>query len=333
MKSKTFAFLLVMVLCLSMTAPVALAAEAGSENTEPVETVTADESAPDLPKVYSGASISSNVRTTYTEATRPSRECVINSVVDNPDYGNEFNFLTITNATTGEAWRAGTMELVAGEQYLVEIYCRNDGTDTGMNGYNDITACVKMPFELGAGKAADFSAVIKTGSEQVNTAISVVARTGVSVQYVADTAQLKRSGSRSISRSLEYEKLFSGGVSLAAGYRVKAGDVCIVSFAIQIVADDSVPVADANFDYNTLSPAGTGFRTVTTTEAGGENVANEPAADDVVSGAEEAETGDAFGSNKEANVSALVVAVAVVVSLVVGCCVGVAVATKKQKSS
>lgn len=327
MKNKFFAFLLSMVLCLGMTAPVALAAENDSANgpeaTESMtEVETSSENSPDLPKVYDGAAIGSNSRRQYTEETRPADASPLNSVVDNPDYGNEFNFLTITNATTGEAWRAGTMELVAGDQYLVEVYCRHDGTDSyRCLQYGSVMLNIDMPYELGAGEIQNFGARIVTGTSiNIYASIRVVAREGVSIQYVDGTAKSTGSNGETV---VDYEELFGAGADmLRNSRRLTVGEYRLVSFVIQVVADSSVPAVDQSLDYmSLLSAPGTGFE-VPVTDNG-----------NAIDGAVESTESTDEAETEQSDDSALVVVVAVAVSLVVGCCVGVAVATKKQKSS
>lgn len=333
MKNKFFASLLLLALCLSVMAPAAYAAETGSsETTEPVvgattptaETAAPSESAPALPKVYNGAAIGSSSRKQYTEATRPADASPLNSVVDNPDYGNEFNFLTITNATTGDAWRAGTMELVAGDQYLVEVYCRHDGTDSyRCNEYSNVMLNIDMPYELGAGEVQDFGGRIIAGNNvNIYASIGVVAREGVSIQYVDGTA--KSTGTNG-EATIAYEELFGAGATmLRYSRRLTAGDYRLVSFVIQVVADASVPAVDSTFDYSALSASGTGFGALATTEVGDGNVAGEDVADGAVTDADEAKATD---EGRDGFV------LVVVAALAIGGCVGVAVATKKQKGA
>lgn len=260
MKSKIFAFLLLVALCAGLMTTVAYADEANSEKTE---TATEGDDAVvtvDLPKVFSGATTGTSSRRQYTEATRPADDSPLNSVVDNPDYGNEFNFLTITNTTTGEAWRAGTMELVAGQQYLVEVYCRHDGTDSYRCAqYGNITLKIDMPYELGAGDIQGFAARIVAG-DRVNifASISVVAQEGVSVQYVDATA---KSVGPDGQFTLDYQELFGEGTNIVPrGRSLKIGDYRLVSFVIQVLSDSTVPAVNPNLGYaDLLSAPGTGF--------------------------------------------------------------------------
>ena len=327
MKNKFFAFLLSMVLCLSAMMPVVYAAENdsanGSETAESMtEVETSSENNPDLPKVYDGAAIGSNSRRQYTEETRPADASPLNSVVDNPDYGNEFNFLTITNATTGEAWRAGTMELVAGDQYLVEVYCRHDGTDSyRCLQYGSVMLNIDMPYELGAGEIQNFGARIVTGTSiNIYASIRVVAREGVSIQYVDGTA--KSTGSNG-ETEVDYEELFGAGADMPRNSRrLTVGEYRLVSFVIQVVADDSVPAVDQSLDYmSLLSAPGTGFEVPV--------IDNGNATDGAVESAESTDEAETEQSDN----SVLVLVVAVIASLAIGCCVGVAVTAKKRRGS
>lgn len=276
MRKKIFAFLLLVALCASVLIPTAYADEIGSGQTESETEGTetgGDSATVDLPKVFSGATTGVSSRRQYTEATRPADDSPLNSVIDNPDYGNEFNFLTITNTTTGEAWRAGTMELVAGEQYLVEVYCRHDGTDSyRCTQYGNITLEIDMPYELGAGDIQGFAAKIVAGDRvNIYASISVVAQEGVSVQYVDATA---KSIGPDGQFTLDYKELFGEGTNIVPWSRsLKVGDYRLVSFVIQVLPDSSVPAVNPNLGYaDLLSAPGTGFEVPNT----GSEEAGEP---------------------------------------------------------
>lgn len=329
MKSKIFALLLLMVLCVGLMAPVAYADETGSEKTD-VATEGGDAVATvDLPKVFSGATTGTSSRRQYTEATRPADDSPLNSVIDNPDYGNEFNFLTITNTTTGEAWRAGTMELVAGEQYLVEVYCRHDGTDSYRCAqYGTITLEIDMPYELGAGDVQGFAAKIVAGDRvNIYAAISVVAQEGVSVQYVDATA---KSIGPDGQFALDYQELFGNGTNIVPwGRSLKVGDYRLVSFVIQVLPDSTVPAVNPNLGYaDLLSAPGTGFEVSNTVAA----TSAEPETSDdaeVTDASDDAEIAGTSDDRWTAKDYAIVV-VGAVVGAVVGGVLGFIAGRKKE---
>lgn len=325
MKGKIFTFLLLVALCAGLMTTVAYAdVEVDSEKTETATEGDDTVVTVDLPKVFSGATTGTSSRRQYTEATRPADDSPLNSVIDNPDYGNEFNFLTITNTTTGEAWRAGTMELVAGEQYLVEVYCRHDGTDSyHCAQYGTITLEIDMPYELGAGDVQGFAAKIVAGDRvNIYAAISVVAQEGVSVQYVDATA---KSIGPDGQFTLDYQELFGNGTNIVPwGRSLKVGDYRLVSFVIQVLSDSTVPAVNPNLGYaDLLSAPGTGFEVPNTATA----ASVEPeASDDVV------ETAGTAGDEWTAKDDVIVVAVSVVVGGVIGGILGFMAGRSKKKT-
>ena len=65
-------------------------------------------------------------RQTHTESHLPEYP-VLNSVIDNPDYGDERNFMRIRDTTSGGRW-TDSIELSRGHEYEVAVFFRNDGT-------------------------------------------------------------------------------------------------------------------------------------------------------------------------------------------------------------
>ncbi|MEU5098500.1 hypothetical protein [Streptomyces sp. NPDC020996] len=69
----------------------------------------------------------------YTENARPER-AVLNSVTDNPSYGDERNFLAVEEVSTGRWQTDGDVALKPGHTYEASIFFRNDaapGTRAG----------------------------------------------------------------------------------------------------------------------------------------------------------------------------------------------------------
>lgn len=344
MKSKFLAMLLAMVMCLGMLSPAVLATEGGLSTTDgdsavvddgSLKSKTADDVAPNptdatsaseeinpepdvgLPKVYEGVVVNTeSTRTTYTEATRPEKP-VLNAVIDNPDYGYEPNFLTITRVSTGEAWRAGTMELISGEQYLVEVYCRNDDVDDGHNGYGSIKARVSMPYEVFEGSVADFAVMLVTNEENISATVRVTAREGVSVQYVNNSLYAERSDNRFISP--KWEELFADGTHLITNTRLKAGSWVRLRFSIQIVADETIPAADPDQNYDAiLSPARTGF----VNAGSGSGISDVGASDSEVEPPEDGPDASAGSENVDESMVPLSATLVVVIAAVIVAFVG-----------
>lgn len=65
-------------------------------------------------------------REVFTEKDRP-RQAILNSVTDNPRYGDERNFLSVEDVSTGR-WQAdGDVDVEPGETYEASVFFRNDG--------------------------------------------------------------------------------------------------------------------------------------------------------------------------------------------------------------
>lgn len=227
-----------------------------SPSNAPASTAT-----PEPPKYSSGlpevedSVVISRYRQEYKEADRPDYT-VFNSVVDNPDYGNEFQFLSIMNATTGESFRSGVIELVAGQQYQVTVFCRNDRRpvedDKWNIGYdlNYISAQIEMPYTLGEGGVEYITATLRSEDSDpkfVSASLGLVSRHGVSLRYVKDSAYNRKVGYES--SRIDYSSLFGNGARLSG---LNEGEYNTLTFSIQVVADDTVPPVDPNADYDAI---------------------------------------------------------------------------------
>lgn len=294
---KLFALALILAICIMLTASVAYADEdpiplEGPE-TDATETVSTDTTK--LPKVYAGGTVGGSSRKQYTEKSRPADSSPLNSVVDNPVYGDEFNFLTVTNAATGDAWRAGTLELIPGDQYLIEVYCRND-CSSGYRAaqYSDVQLQIEMPYTLQAGEKQTIGARLMASTTiNIYASVNVIARSPVSILYVDNTAKSVGQGGE---LGLDYEELFGDGANIIPyGSSLGAGSHRTASFVIQVVEEDSLvggPAPDIDYD-KLLSPAGTGFATaIDKSVASEQNVASadERPVSDEADTAEAAET-------------------------------------------
>ncbi len=208
-----------------------------------------------LPEVEDSVVIS-RYRQEYKEADRPDYT-VFNSVVDNPDYGNEFQFLSIMNATTGESFRSGVVELVAGRQYQVTVFCRNDRQPVEDDGkwhivydLDFIYAQIDMPYKLGEGGVEYITATLRSEDSDpkfVSASLGLVSRQGVSLRYVKDSAHDRKVGYES--SRIDYGSLFGDGVRLSG---LDEGEYNTLTFSIQVVADDTIPPVDPNADYDAI---------------------------------------------------------------------------------
>lgn len=241
--------------------PEANADESNPSNpTGAVETPTPEVTAepeeiydPTLPRVFKGEVDSSN-RALFTEETRPDY-AVFNSVTNNTKYGDETKFVRITDLSSGKEYLEGTIQLVHGRQYQVQVLYRNDsirekGTYLTLSRDADAAQLlVTMPYELAAGTTGRLGATISAENTMplaVSAGVDLRSDHGVSLQYVEGSAVWQKNGSDKIT-AIDYEKLFRDGVSLGD---IGSGVYGTVTFTIQVVADDSVV---ANLPENEIS--------------------------------------------------------------------------------
>ncbi|WP_324786156.1 hypothetical protein [Streptomyces sp. H51] len=85
----------------------------------------------------------------YTEHARPGR-AVLNSVTDNPRYGDETSFLAVEDVSTGRRQTDGDVALEPGRTYEASIFFRNDaapgtraGASTGTRARAQLPATVR----------------------------------------------------------------------------------------------------------------------------------------------------------------------------------------------
>ena len=218
------------------------------EVTPPVEEETYD---PSLPHTFKGEAASAN-RKLFTEENRPDY-ATINSITNNPTYGDETQFFILTDIATGREYREGTVKLEPGHQYSVQILIRNDagfrqGYTQKFDRYAEkVSFVVSMPYELGAGAIERFSATVSAENTMplaVSAGVSITSDYGLSLQYSEGSAAIQWNGGADI-EPIDSEKLFRDGVYLG---RMGSGKYGVVSFTIRAVADDSVPAAELSGD-------------------------------------------------------------------------------------
>lgn len=116
-------------------------------------------------------------RDTFTMA-HPADHVVFNSITDNPNYGDEREFVIVRDLTTGASY-SDTANLVPGHEYKVQLYVHNNArTDLNASGKGvakDTTVRVVVPASV-------------TGSDTVD---GFVKATNADPKEVWDTAELK----------------------------------------------------------------------------------------------------------------------------------------------
>jgi len=223
---------------------------------EPVETYD-----PTLPKVFKGV-VDSSSRALFKEDARPDY-AVFNSVTNNPSYGDETKFLVITDLTEEKTYREGTVKLIPGRQYQVQVYYRNDSVfekgpyfDTSRTA-KSAYLYVDMPYEIASGSAERMTATItaeNTMPLSVSTSLDLTSDYGLSLEYMDGSATSQRDGGNDI-EAVNYEHLFRDGVSLGG---IKSQAYGTITFTIRAVADDSVVAAELPSD-SVQAPPEPGF--------------------------------------------------------------------------
>ena len=208
--------------------------EAGDQN-QPSED-------PRLPGTFSGV-VMTNFRTSYKSDSRPDAH-VMNAIVDDPNWGNELYFLHLTDLSTGEEFRQGTVQLKAGCQYQIEIVVHNASSNTKIGSYAErVTAAIEMPSELPGGSLGTLGATISASNTvpvSVSSALGLYCAESVRLEYMIDSATYQSTIGGNGSQ-LDYEQLFTDGASLGSVYGSKDGGH--ITLIIRAAADETIPVA------------------------------------------------------------------------------------------
>lgn len=151
----------------------------------------------------------------YTEETLPEAN-VMNSVTDNPEWGDEREFLQITNLTTGESSREA-MVLESGYLYEVEIYLRNDNANN--RSYLQATLNAPLPLQLKAGEASEFTAAFRStdaAPSLISTTLRLISRDDLVLKYLQDSAA-QTCGTKKTTIS-DYQTLLTKDYSVGSVY-------------------------------------------------------------------------------------------------------------------
>lgn len=198
----------------------AMAATASTAATDSLKTPPTDTPRTNVPKVEvitqaELGTIEITRKELYTEATLPSTN-VMNSVTDNPEWGDERQFLRITNLTTGESSRE-SMILESGYLYEVEIYLRNDNARSRY--YLQATLSAPLPLQLEAGAASDFTATITSQDAApglISANLRLLSREDLTLKYLQDSAATTvKSRKTAIS---DYQTLLTGDYVIGSVY-------------------------------------------------------------------------------------------------------------------
>lgn len=217
--------ILVVVLIMSLLTPLALAATEVAEPEQPIRPpvgpLESEEPVLEVISPIELGDVQAASWQTYTEAELPERK-VINSVVDNPEWGDERHFLQITDLATGMASR-DSMILAAGGAYEVTIYLRNGYKPSELSALCSFKTALQapLPIRVKAGEAANFTATVTTEDAVpgvVSTNLRLLSREDLTLKYV-DGSAICRTNAATSSKPLDYETLLMGSYK----FRVAAG--------------------------------------------------------------------------------------------------------------
>ena len=143
---------------------------------------------PELPGIYEGK------RDSFT-IDNPPNYVVFNSIKDHPGFGNEFDFVSITDLSTGKCYRGDEILILKPNQtYRVEFFCRNDAVITTASAKHtayDANALVYMPSTIQAGTARQLTVKLSsrnTVPEIISSSVLLEASQNLTIEYVADSA-------------------------------------------------------------------------------------------------------------------------------------------------
>lgn len=132
-------------------------------------------------------------RATYT-MENPADHVVFNSITNNPNYGDEREFMTVKDLTTGGSL-TNTAKMVPGHEYQFQIYIHNNAaTELNASGKGiakDVTVRAALPKTVSGTASAD--AFVKASNAQppeVWDSASLTSDSAVNLQFVNGSAML-----------------------------------------------------------------------------------------------------------------------------------------------
>lgn len=196
-----------------------------------------------------------SARTAYNDAQEIDH-AVMNSVVDNPDWGDERDFIRLKTVETGQV-AVGEAEIEPGQEYEVQIYYRNDASEKYNSKEHDrvgvareVRLSTKYPGQLNADGRGEITAKItaeNTNPLWVQSVFKLTAREDLTLHYVAASAKIQnnyKANGSVLSRAVfsgegtmlgmdELNGMIFGGMKYGGKvvYRLKAiaaGDVALV---------------------------------------------------------------------------------------------------------
>lgn len=132
-------------------------------------------------------------RPTYTMA-HPADHVTFDSITDNPNYGDERQFMTVQDLTTGQTLTHQTT-LVAGHEYQFQIYIHNDAASnlnaSGVGIAKNVTVRAALPASVNGSDTADaFVDASNASPLEIYASASLTSNSAVGLQYENGSAML-----------------------------------------------------------------------------------------------------------------------------------------------
>jgi uncharacterized repeat protein (TIGR01451 family)/LPXTG-motif cell wall-anchored protein len=164
-------------------------------------------------------------RPLYTMAS-PADHVTFNSITDNPDQGDERNFVRIREAGVGNY--AQNIQLQAGHEYEVSVFYHNNASstlnDSGTGIAHNTTMEVQMPTDVQAGKSAEITGVVSADNASPQSVWDTAlgdASSDMDLRYEAGSATVYSKGA--VNGQHLSDSILNGPVQL--GYDSLNGDV------------------------------------------------------------------------------------------------------------
>lgn len=154
-------------------------------------------------------------RTTYT-MEQPADHVVFDSITNNPNYGDEREFVTIQDVTAGNQL-TNTANLVPGHEYKVQIYIHNNAASnlnaSGVGIAHDTTVRAALPATVNGSETVDgFIMASNASPAEVYDTAALKSTSAVDLEFV--------SGSAMLHTNMQQTKLSDGVITTG----VKVGD-------------------------------------------------------------------------------------------------------------
>lgn len=132
-------------------------------------------------------------RPTYTMA-HPADHPTFNSITDNPNYGDEREFMTVKDLTAGGSL-TNTAKMIPGHEYQFQIYIHNNAASelnaSGKAIAKDVTVRAQLPASVNGSDTADaFIASSNATPKEIWDSASITSTSNVGLQFVNGSAML-----------------------------------------------------------------------------------------------------------------------------------------------